>query len=171
MSENDLFAQMIGKVAPLKKEKYRVYVGTQQKAKHKVLRELEEKEVALQHHGTHHRISAKRTDEWLLRADGVASKDIKKLAQQNVTHELDLHGLTQDKAVKEIADFVAEALSHDIRQISIIHGKGNHSQGKSVLKDITYHWLEHGEYSGYILATTPATQSKGGACNILLRKS
>jgi len=169
MSEEDLFAKEMGKVQPLA-SKERVQIETKQKTKHKVLRSLEEKEVSYKHHITHHRLSAKRAETWLLRADGVASKDIKKLGQENISYELDLHGLTQAQAVKELADFVAEAISHEVRQICIVHGKGNHSNGKSVLKDTTYQWLEHGEFASFILAATPAIQSKGGACNILLRK-
>ena len=169
MSDEDLFAKEMGKVQPLA-SKERVQVETQQKTKHKILRGLEEKEVSHKQHITHHRLSAKRAEAWLLRANGVASKDIKKLAQENISYELDLHGLTQDQAIKVLGDFVAEAISHEVRQICIVHGKGNHSQGKSVLKDTTYQWLEHGEFSSFILAATPALQSKGGACNVLLRK-
>ncbi|MDX8388104.1 MAG: Smr/MutS family protein [Ghiorsea sp.] len=167
--EDNLFAQEMGKVQPLT-SKERVQVETQQRTKHKVLRGLEEKEVFHKQHIADHRLSSKRSEAWLLRADGVASKDIKKLSQENITYELDLHGLTQDKAVKELADFVSEALSHEVRQICIVHGKGNHSKGKSVLKDTTYHWLESGTFSSFILAAIPAVQSKGGACNVLLRK-
>jgi len=166
---DNLFAQEMGKVQPLTR-KSRVQVETQQKTKHKILRGLEDKEVGHQQHIAHHRLSAKRTEVWLLRADGVASKDIKKLAQENISYELDLHGLTQDKAVKTLEEFVSEALSHEVRKICIVHGKGNHSKGKSVLKDTTYHWLESGTYSSFILAATPAVQSKGGACNVLLRR-
>jgi len=169
MSEDDLFAQEMGKVQPLA-SKERVQVETKLKTKHKILRSLENQEINHKQQVTHHRLSAKRAETWLLRADGVASKDIKKLAQENIAYELDLHGLTQNEAIKALADFVAEAIAHQVRQICIVHGKGNHSKGKSVLKDTTYHWLEFGEFSSFILAATPAIQSKGGACNVLLRK-
>lgn len=169
MSEDDWFTQEMGKVQPLNKEKSRVLV-TKPKRKHEILRNLEDKE--LNHIQTlkNDSLSAKRTDTWLLRADGVASKELNTLAKTNIKHELDLHGLTQDEAIKELEKYVSEALSHNVRQINIVHGKGNHSKGKSVLKDITYQWLEHGALASFILAAVPAQQSKGGACNVLLRK-
>lgn len=169
MSEDDLFAQMMGdKVQPIKKENR---VQTQKpKNKHAILRNLENKEVFVQQVSKHKALSPQRTEDWLLRADGVASKDIKKLAQTNVSHEIDLHGLTQKEAITALSEFFNHALAQNIRQVCVVHGKGNHSKGKSVLKDTTYHWLEHGPFSSSILTATPATQSKGGACNILLRK-
>lgn len=167
MSDDDLFAQEMGKVLPLNQQSRAQNV---KKRKHEILRSLEDKEVSHKHQVHNDNVSAHRKDGWLLQADGVASKDIRKLGQENITYELDLHGLTQEMAVKALANFVSEALSHNVRKICVVHGKGNHSKGKSVLKDCTYQWLEFGEYASQILAATPAIQSKGGACNIMLRK-
>lgn len=169
MNEKDLFAQLMEQVEPLNKGKSRIQTQ-KSKTKHEILRNLEHQEVLQQHVIRNESLSVRRTEPWLLRASGVASKDIKKLAQGHIKHELDLHGLNQKESITALNSFFQYALAENIRQISIVHGKGNHSQGKSVLKDTTYHWLEHGEYASYILAATPATQSKGGACNILLRK-
>lgn len=169
MSEDDWFAQEMSKVQPLNREKSRVPVA-KAKRKHEILRRLEDKEINHIQTLKNDSLSAKRTDSWLLRADGVASKELNSLAKATIKHELDLHGLNQNEAIKELERFVSEALTHNIRQISIVHGKGNHSKGKSVLKDITYQWLEHGALASFILAAVPAKQSKGGACNVLLRK-
>jgi len=169
MSSDDLFAQEMGKVQPLNAEKKRAQ-AKKTNQKHNILNNLEHQEVVHQQVSKNDKLSVQRTENWLLQAAGVASKDIKKLAQNHIKHELDLHGLTQAEAILALKDFVTEALGHNIRQISIVHGRGNHSKGKSVLKEITYQWLEHSEFSSSILAAIPATQSRGGACNILLRK-
>ncbi len=170
MNDADLFAQLMGQVEPLNKGKTRV-LTQKTKTKHEILRNLEQQETTQRQVAKNESLSVQRTEPWLLRADGVASKDIKKLAQNKLKHELDLHGLNQKESVAALTNFFHHALVENIRQISVVHGKGNHSQGKSVLKDTTYHWLEFGEYASHILAAIPASQSKGGACNILLRKN
>ena len=169
MSEDDLFTELMGQVQPLNKTEPRVQ-AQKIKHKHEILRGLEDRETTHHHISKQQSLSPHRTEPWLLRADGVAAKDIKKLAQTNIKYELDLHGLTQNEAEQALSNFFNQALSNNIRQLCVVHGKGNHSKGKSVLKSLTYQWLEHGEYTHYVLTATPATQSKGGACNILLRK-
>ena len=101
----------------------------------------------------------------------MSAKDVKKIAQMNINLELDLHGLTQAEAEQHITQFFNQAIQHNERYLSIIHGQGRHSKdGKSILKDFTYQWLEHGSFSSHILIAVPSKQSGGGACNILLRK-
>jgi len=170
MSEKDLFAELMGQVQPLNKSENRVQ-PKKVKHKHEILRGLEDREATHHHVIKQQSLAPKRTETWLLRADGVSSKDIKSLGQMNIKHELDLHGCTQAQAEKALHNFFNQSLDQYIRHLCIVHGKGNHSQGKSVLKDLTYQWLEHSAYAHYILVATPALQSKGGACNILLRKN
>jgi len=179
MSDEDLFAKEMGKVAPLKEDKIRITsaltktIGSKKKQaqqKHKILMAVAENNdgTPLATHAAN--IAPQRSEPFLLRADGVASKDIKKLAQSKITYEIDLHGLTQAQAEHALNDFFTQALEEEVRQVCIVHGRGNHSKGKSVLKDTTYHWFESGTFSSFILAASPAVQSKGGACNVLLRK-
>lgn len=169
MSEDDLFAQMMGEVKPLDKAENRVQTNST-KSKHEILRDLEDKEVSHQHVEHHQRLSTQKVDAYLLRAAGVSAKDIKKLAQTNIKYKLDLHGMTQNQAEQALQDFFSQALSQQIRYLSIVHGKGNHSDGKAVLKDLTFQWLEHSPFASHILIATLSMQSGGGACNILLRK-
>ncbi|MCF6207973.1 MAG: Smr/MutS family protein [Ghiorsea sp.] len=169
MSEDDLFAQAMGIVTPLTK-KGKVQAKTT-KNKHDILRNIEEKEQHSNQSQHHARLSVQRINMYELKADSVSVKDVKKLAQMNISLELDLHGLTQAKAEQAIQDFFNQAIHHDERYLSIIHGQGRHSKdGKSVLKDFTYQWLEHGSFSSHILIAIPSKQSGGGACNILIRK-
>ncbi len=172
MAEEDWFAREMEKVRPLNAEKSRAQASSKSSTtkKHQLLRQLEHKET-VQTHLQHKRgASPQRADNWLLRADGISGKEIKSLAQADISHELDLHGLTQDEAIEQMQQFVSSAIARNIRKLSIVHGRGNHSTGKSILKETTYHWLQHGPLSHMILAATPSAQSKGGACHVLLRK-
>ena len=169
MSEDDLFAQAMGIVTPLAKEG-KVQAKTT-KNKHDILRSIEEKELHISQNQHHARLSVQRFSTYELKADSVSTKDVKKLAQMNISLELDLHGLTQAQAEQTMQHFFNQAIHHSERYLCIIHGQGRHSkEGKSVLKDLTYQWLEHGSFSSHILIAIPSKQSGGGACNILLRK-
>ncbi|MDQ7058374.1 MAG: Smr/MutS family protein [Ghiorsea sp.] len=169
MSEDDLFAQAMGIVTPLAKEG-KVQAKTT-KNKHDILRNIEAKELYITQKQHHARLSVQRFSTYELKADSVSTKDVKKLAQMNISLELDLHGLTQAQAEQTMQHFFNQAIHHSERYLCIIHGQGRHSKdGKSVLKDLTYQWLEHGSFSSHILIAIPSKQSGGGACNILLRK-
>lgn len=170
MSEDDLFAQMMGdKVQPIKKESR---VQPQKKTpKYDVINRLEDREQRISQTQHHAKLSVQHISTYELKADSVSSKEVKKLAQQNIKLELDLHGFTQAEAEQALQIFLSQAIHHGERYLHIIHGQGRHSkEGKSVLKDLTYQWLEHGTFSSHILIATPSKQSGGGACNILLRK-
>ena len=169
MNEDDLFAQVMGEVKPLKKAE-RVHTRTT-KSKREILRDLENKEVSRQHTPQHRQSNTEKVEPYLLRAAGVSRKDIKKLAQTHIKHELDLHGMTKIQAEQALQDFFNQALSQNMRHLCIVHGKGNHSDGKGVLKDFTFRWLDHGMFARHILIATLSVQSSGGACNILLRKT
>ena len=165
MSDEDLFAQMIGKVTPLAKAEQRVTNNKPQKKLH-ILRQLEEKDVQQQQN-----LNPRQTESFLLQADGVSSKDIKKLANMNIKYELDLHGCTQAQAEQALVDFFSHAIAQQIRYLCVVHGKGKHSKNQtSVLKDFTFQWLAHGQFSSTVLIATLSMQSHGGASNILLRK-
>ncbi|MDQ6981086.1 MAG: Smr/MutS family protein, partial [Ghiorsea sp.] len=161
MSEDDLFAQAMGIVTPLAKEG-KVQAKTT-KNKHDILRSIEAKELQTTHSQHHARLSVQRFSTYELKADSVSTKDVKKLAQMNISLELDLHGLTQAQAEQTMQHFFNQAIHHSERYLCIIHGQGRHSKdGKSVLKDLTYQWLEHGSFSSHILIAIPSKQSGGG---------
>ncbi len=161
---------MMGKVTPLSKAEQRVTSSKPQK-KHHILRQLKEKGAQQHQHTQQQNLRPQQAEAFLLRADGVSSKDIKKLANMNIKHELDLHGHTQAQAEQALVDFFNRALAQQIRYLCVVHGKGKHSKNQtSVLKDFTFQWLAHGSFSHAILIATLSSQSGGGACNILLRK-
>lgn len=48
---------------------------------------------------------------------------------------LDLHGLLREEAVTQARAVLAQARQDGLRKVLLIHGKGLHSDGKSVLKE------------------------------------
>ncbi len=171
MNDDDLFRQMMGEVTPLSNIERRISSGKSKK-KQNILRQFEAKDTQRQHHALQQNPGVQRVETYLLRADGVSSKDIKKLANMSIQHELDLHGHTQAQAEQALNRFFQHATARQIRYLCVVHGKGKHSKNQtSVLKDFTFQWLAHGSFSHAILIATLSSQSGGGACNILLRKS
>ena len=57
---------------------------------------------------------------------------------------LDLHGMKSDDAARRVRSFITQSRKKGIREILIIHGKGNHSvnQGEPVLKRMVRDLLE-----------------------------
>ncbi|HEX2956861.1 MAG TPA: Smr/MutS family protein [Chitinispirillaceae bacterium] len=57
---------------------------------------------------------------------------------------LDLHGMKCEDAARKVKSFVTQSRERGIREILIIHGKGNHSigQGQPVLKKLVRDMLE-----------------------------
>lgn len=84
-----------------------------------------------------------------------------KRGQLPVAEELDLHGLTLDKARMLLEDFM-QATRHIERQrcIRIIHGKGYGSRdGRPVLKQYIQKWLQN---YATVLAYSSCTAADGG---------
>jgi DNA-nicking Smr family endonuclease len=59
-----------------------------------------------------------------------------------VQREIDLHGLNREEARSQLAAFLADCLSHGIRCVRVIHGKGLGSPGRqAVLRTLVRGWL------------------------------
>lgn len=61
---------------------------------------------------------------------------------------IDLHGLTRDEALARLTLFFADARKQGLEKIRVVHGKGNHSEGESVLKRATKEFIERCPYAG-----------------------
>ena len=83
---------------------------------------------------------------------------------------LDLHGLTQREAHRELDYFMAKQTARGARLLLIITGKGKDLQG--VLRQQLPGWLMTGEWARHILTIHPAHRRHGGdgATYVLLRK-
>jgi len=114
------------------------------------------------------------TDEIQFRRPGVQDKVFKKLkrGQLRVADELDLHGVTANKALQMLNKFMAQFLYIDSQScIRIIHGKGYGSKdGRPVIKMNVQHWLQS---NNRVLAYCSCTRSDGGtgAIYVLLKNS
>lgn len=83
---------------------------------------------------------------------------------------LDLHGMTQEETTKAVNDFLLEGYSNGLDKVSIIHGKGLHSEdGPGVLKELTELLCRDSEYVREY--TNPKAQYGGsGALWVILKK-
>ncbi|MDR0525644.1 MAG: Smr/MutS family protein [Spirochaetaceae bacterium] len=61
---------------------------------------------------------------------------------------IDLHGLTQDEAWTALENFFEESNRQGCEKLHIIHGKGNHCIGGSVLKQVVRKYIERCPFAG-----------------------
>jgi len=100
---------------------------------------------------------------------------IKKLRRGgfSVQAELDLHGLSQSEAYRELEAFLKECTRRQFRCIRIIHGKGMRSTNHiPVLKRMVPKWLSTKRIGPYVVAfsSAPPTDGGVGATYVLLRR-
>ncbi|MDR0909595.1 MAG: Smr/MutS family protein [Spirochaetaceae bacterium] len=62
--------------------------------------------------------------------------------------EIDLHGLKAAEAERALNAFFDNSLRRGLEKIRIIHGKGNHSKGESVLAELVKTFLEQNPHAG-----------------------
>lgn len=104
---------------------------------------------------------------------GIQKRAFKKLrrGQYTIIEELDLHGLTAQKAKKLLLHFLEVALQIEGSCAIVVHGKGHRSGDKEpVLKRQTNHWLRQ---HPRVLAFHSAQPKDGGtgAVYVLLRRT
>lgn len=103
---------------------------------------------------------------------GLSRMTMRKLkrGQFPIQDTLDLHGLTSEGARSLLSRFIAEAQLHQLRCVSIVHGKGRAPDGgDGLLKRLTRHWLcQH----PLVLAwcEPSAALGGGGAVLVLLKR-
>lgn len=106
------------------------------------------------------------------RRSGIQHKQFAKLrtGKIHIEAELDLHGLTSERAEPMLAAFLAQCQQQQIRYARIIHGKGWSSRdNRPVLKSKVNFWLrQHAD----VLAFCSATVEDGGtgALYVLLKR-
>lgn len=100
--------------------------------------------------------AAAQTNETRKRMD--TKSYVQKLAPQDA---IDLHGMTQEAALKALDIFVANAKRKGLRKILIIHGKGLHSaDSECVLKSAVTKFIEGDKRLG---ASGKADKCHGGS--------
>ena len=94
-----------------------------------------------------------------------------KRGQLAIEARLDLHGMTQAAAHRELAAFVARMSGQGKRVLLVITGKGT-KEGSGVLRQAAPRWLDEPGLRGRVLAIAPAVPRDGGdgALYVLLRR-
>jgi DNA-nicking Smr family endonuclease len=94
-----------------------------------------------------------------------------KRGQMAIEARLDLHGLTQAEAHRELSAFIAREFAQGCRLALVITGKGRAGQG--VLRESVPRWLNEPGLRGRVLAVSQAQPRDGGAgaLYVLLRKA
>ncbi len=110
-------------------------------------------------------------DQISFKRPGIQHKFMSKLkrGQFAIQGELDLHGLTADRAGKALDLFLNDCSKRNYRYALIIHGKGKGSQGgQPVIKNRLHNWLVNKQQ---VLAFCSARPVDGGtgAVYVLLR--
>ena len=77
-----------------------------------------------------------------------AQEKRRRLRNKKPDAELDIHGKTRDEAWQELETFFGDAKEKGFEKIIIIHGKGNHSPGESVLKRVVMDFIERCPFAG-----------------------
>lgn len=100
-------------------------------------------------------------DRYRGRADGVSKAQLAELAagKRHVVASLDLHGRTADEGAEVVRAFLMKQSAGQC--VLIIHGKGLHSGGLSVLREATHAELL-GASSGMVQAFATAVARDGG---------
>jgi len=104
--------------------------------------------------------------------DGVQEGVYRKfrLGKYQMDARLDLHRKTVDQARQDVFRFIEDAMKYDLRNLIILHGKGEKEATPALLKSWTNKWLR--EFDD-VIAFHSAQQHHGGtgAVYVMLRKS
>ena len=79
-----------------------------------------------------------------------------------IDYQLDLHGLTRDEAVENLARFIGGAYNRGQKGVLVITGKGNNSAGEPVLQAAVSGWLRD-KGRGMVAEFAPAPREMGGS--------
>jgi DNA-nicking Smr family endonuclease len=88
-----------------------------------------------------------------------------------IDFQLDLHGLTKDEALANLAIFITGAWQRGQKAVLVITGKGNRSPGEPVLQGAVTGWLrEKGKGMVAEFSPAPRDMGGGGAFVVFLKK-
>lgn len=153
-----LFHPLAGKARPLKSVKTPKKLAKPDQAQHQT-----------SHPNTPKSPLAQPTDLRLGEKAGLDMASRRRLTsgKYDIDARIDLHGLRQDEAHRQLINFVQSAALRDCRTLLIITGKGR--QGQGVLRENVPFWLKQPPLSGLILAINEATLRDGGSGALYVR--
>nr|WP_086939900.1 DNA endonuclease SmrA [Thaumasiovibrio occultus] len=143
--EMSLFREMMADVAPMAQDKI------EQKKKHLVTDAHLARQVAAQsltesqpeYLSIDYADMVKPDDELAFKRDGVQDGVFRKmrLGKYEIQARLDLHRKTLAQAREEVLQFLTQCQRMDIRQVVIVHGKGEKSNPPALMKSFLAAWL------------------------------
>lgn len=77
-----------------------------------------------------------------------AAERRRRLRHKKPEARIDIHGLTRDEAWPVLDQFFTNSYNRGLKKVLIIHGKGNHSQDKAVLKHCVRDFIEMCPFAG-----------------------
>lgn len=95
-------------------------------------------------------------------------KEMRRLRPQRC---IDLHGATVSGALTLLDGFLKEAESMGLKKVLIIHGKGNHSGSRSVLREAVKRYLQDHPTAGEIGAAERADGGSGATWVLIRHRS
>ncbi|MDR3161744.1 MAG: Smr/MutS family protein [Spirochaetaceae bacterium] len=93
----------------------------------------------------------------------------RRLLAKRADAALDLHGLSRDEAWEALEAFFEEGRRRGLEKLLIVHGKGNHSGGESVLKRTCRDFIERCSFAGES-GHAPGNSGGSGATWVILRE-
>ena len=87
--------------------------------------------------------------------------------QVPIEDRLDLHGLTQEQAQKEVKAFIGTAVQKNFRHVLIITGKGR--DGHGILREKVPEWLKDAPLCNHLNAISHAHPKDGGKGALYIR--
>lgn len=93
-----------------------------------------------------------------------------KNGEYSIRDYIDLHNRTLDQARLDVDQFISRSFERGYRFVIIIHGKGEFTKPRALLKSFVFHWLKQAEP---VLAFHHAVPYHGGpgAIYVLLKKN
>jgi len=89
-----------------------------------------------------------QADTDLAREKEAAGERRRRLRNKKPDDSIDIHGLTSDEAWIALESFFNYSHRRGLEKVLIIHGKGNHSRDKAVLKQCVREFTEKNPYAG-----------------------
>jgi DNA-nicking Smr family endonuclease len=121
--------------------------------------------VWLRAHGVYDKDAEAETAE----ADDAATKR-RRLLAKTADAVLDRHGLTRDEAWTALDSFFGNSRRRGYEKLLVIHGKGNHSRGETVLKETVRSFIERCPFAGES-GHGGASMGGSGATWVLLKEA
>lgn len=87
--------------------------------------------------------------------------------QMQIEGRLDLHGLSQEQAHKQLVSFISGAVQQNFRNVLIITGKGR--EGHGILRQQVPIWLKDGVLRKHVNAISYAQPQDGGTGALYIR--